>query len=627
MLIIFGGTTEGRCAVEVAEAAGKPYFYSTRGEEQQVAMTYGQRLSGAMTAADIEVFCREHAIRLLIDAAHPFASQLHATLAKAASVLGLPVVRMERRYPPRDPRFIWCEDYDEVCRRADSLGLRCVLALTGVQTIARLKALWQTSGRSCWFRILPREDSRQKAEAAGFPSSHLLYYPDASQSEAPLGPLPDAPFDAMITKESGLSGGFQAKVDEALARGWKVLVVKRPALPPTFVTVTGEHGLRKQIERFVSGFFSLRSGFTTGACATAAAKAALMALLTGDVPEEVDFTIPNGECLSLPIEQVRVGNGYAEATVVKDAGDDPDVTHGCHVVARVALVERASSVDFVKRASSAEESPIRFLRGEGVGVITLPGFDYPVGEPAINKGPRAMITQALRSLYEGPLDVTLSVPGGEEMAQRTFNPRLGIEGGISILGTSGIVSPYSHEAFVQAIRRELEVAVAVEKTMALDTPLETSQRPTVVISSGGKSERYVRGLYPSLPAQAFVHYGNAIGDTLQQARELGIHRVAMGIMIGKAVKLAEGHLNTHSHTVTMNRDFLWQVAEEADVASAEVREVLDRITLARELWEELPERVATPFFHRIVERCEQVCRPVLEGVITVHLIREDGSIF
>jgi cobalt-precorrin-5B (C1)-methyltransferase len=171
------------------------------------------------------------------------------------------------------------------------------------------------------------------------------------------------------------------------------------------------------------------------------------------------------------------------------------------------------------------------------------------------------------------------------------------------------------------------VAVAVEKTMASDTPLEASQRPTVVISSGGKSERYVRGLYPSLPAQAFVHYGNAIGDTLQQARELGIHRVAMGIMIGKAVKLAEGHLNTHSHTVTMNRDFLWQVAEEADVASAEVREVLDRITLARELWEMLPERVATPFFHRIVERCEQVCRPVLEGVITVHLIREDGSIF
>jgi cobalt-precorrin-5B (C1)-methyltransferase len=601
MLIIFGGTTEGRRAVEVAEAAGKPYFYSTRGEEQAVAMTYGQRLTGAMTAADMEAFCRDHDVRLFIDAGHPFASELHRTIAQAAQVLGLPVVRMERRYPPRDPRFLWCEDYADVCRLADRLGLRRVLALTGVQTIARLKPLWQTAERDCWFRILPREDSRLKAEAAGFPADHLLYYPSDS--------LPDVPFEAMITKESGESGGYQEKVEDALLRGWKVLVVKRPELPATFVTVTGEHGLRKQIERFVPGFFGLRSGYTTGACATAAAKAALTALLTGEEPEQMDFLIPNGERLSLPIESVNVGEGYAEATVVKDAGDDPDVTHGCRVVARVA---------FSPRTVRSEEAHIRFLRGEGVGIITLPGFDYPPGQPAINKGPRAMMTQALTSLYDGPLEVTVSVPGGEEIAERTFNPRLGIEGGISILGTSGIVSPYSHEAFVQAIRRELEVARAVHPAL-------------VVISSGGKSERYVRALYPTLPAQAFVHYGNAIGDTLQQSRELGIRRVAMGIMIGKAVKLAEGHLDTHSHTVTINRHFLWQVAEEAGVASTEVKDVLERITLARELWDELPAAAADSFFRRIVERCREVGMKVLQASadtsLTVHLIREDGEIF
>jgi cobalt-precorrin-5B (C1)-methyltransferase len=597
-MIIFGGTTEGRRAVEVAEEAGKPYFYSTRGGEQAVAMTHGQRLTGAMTATDMEAFCRAHAIRLLVDAAHPFASRLHATIAQVARVLGLPVVRVERRYPPRDPRLVWCQDEADVCRQADRLGLRTVLALTGVQTIAPLRPLWQAAGREVWFRILPRKDSLAKAQAAGFPKNHLLYYPS---EEWPAG----VPFQAMITKESGQSGGYEQKVEEALERGWKVLVMKRPELPATFITVTGEHGLRKQIERFVPGFFSLRSGYTTGACATAAAKAALIALLTGDAPGQTDFLIPDGESLSLPVEDVRVGEGWAEATVVKDAGDDPDVTHGCRVVARVA---------FSQRTVCSQESPIRFLRGEGVGVITLPGFDYPPGEPAINKGPRAMIIQALTPLYGGPLDVTLSVPGGEDMAQRTFNPRLGIEGGISILGTTGIVSPYSHEAFVQAIRRELEVARAVSPSQ-------------VVISSGGKSERYVRSLYSALPVQSFVHYGNAIGDTLRQARELGIRQVAMGIMIGKAVKLAEGHLDTHSHTVTMNRRFLWQVAQEAGVATMEVKAVLERITLARELWDELPASSAPAFFRRIVERCEAVCRPVLEGAVSVHLIREDGTIF
>jgi cobalt-precorrin-5B (C1)-methyltransferase len=609
-MIIFGGTTEGRRAVEVAEGAGKPYFYSTRGEEQEVAMTHGQRLTGAMTAADMEAFCRTHAIRLLVDAAHPFATQLHRTIAQVAGALGLPVVRMERRYPPRDSRLVWCEDYADVCRQADRLGLCMVLALTGVQTIARLIPLWQASGREVWFRILPREDSLAKAQAAGFPPNRLLYYPS---DELPAG----VPFQAMITKESGESGGYVQKVEEALERGWKVLVVKRPALPRTFITVTGEHGLRKQIERFVPGFFSLRSGYTTGACATAAAKAALTALLTGDVPEQIDFQIPNGECLSLPIEDVEVGEGWAEATVVKDAGDDPDVTHGCRVVVRVAW---GSSAGVQPESQTADR--IRFLRGEGVGVITLPGFDYPAGEPAINKGPRAMITQALASLYLGALDVTIRVPGGEEIARRTFNPRLGIEGGLSILGTSGIVSPYSHEAFVQAIRRELEVALAVEQAHPVDTQL-----PTVVISSGGKSERLVRALYPTLPASAFVHYGNAIGDTLQQARELGIRRVAMGIMIGKAVKLAEGYLDTHSHTVTMNRDFLWQVAVESGVASPEVKQVLERITLARELWQELPAPAADAFFRRIVERCREVGMQVLQGaqpaVLTVHLIREE----
>ena len=635
MILIFGGTTEGRRAVEVAEAAGHPYYYSTKGEGQQVAMTHGRRLAGILTAERMEALCRDEGIRLVIDAAHPFATQLHATIAAVSASVGIPVVRLERRFPPRDPRLVWCQDYADACRRIREEGVRSLLALSGVQTIAALRSCWTSPAIACWFRILRREESLEKVRAAGFPEDRIVYY-EETNSLANITRETGAHFDAIITKESGESGGFREKVDEALALGWKVFVVERPALPTTFHTVTGEHGLRKAIEQYAPGFFELRTGFTTGACATAAAKAALLTLLTGDTPEEVPFTIPNGEVLTLPVESVTAGEDWAEATVVKHAGDDPDVTDGCKVVVKVAYPSNQTGVGTQDLASGSTQKPdpdcsIRFHRGEGVGILTVPGFDYPVGDPAINKGPRPMITRELTALYAGPLDVTVSVPGGEELAQRTFNPRLGIEGGISILGTSGIVSPFSHEAFVQAIRRELEIAKAVEKSKAL---------PTAVISSGGKSERYVRSLYPTLPPQAFVHYGNAIGDTLEQARDLDITRVAMGIMTGKAVKMAEGHLNTHSHTVTMNKAFLIQVVEEATEDAAlreQSRAAIHRITLARELWDELPQAVVDAFFRRIVERCQEVGSRVLKGTedvlagaeneFTVHLIKENGEIF
>ena len=595
MILILGGTTEGRLAVRVADAAGSPYWYSTRGDLQQIECRNGTHISGAMDEAAMTAFCADHGIRLLVDAAHPFATELHRTVAAVAESLDLPVVRVERRYPAEDPDIRWCDSYEDAVSKLEVDGVGRLLALTGVQTIGRLKPYWER--HECWFRILHRDESLQKAAGEGFPEDRLVFYEEDDEADLISRLKPQA----ILTKESGESGGFTDKVVAARAAGVPVYAVRRPALPAGFETVTGEHGLRKAIERLVPGFFPLRSGFTTGACATAAAKAALLALLGKPAKDSVEIGFPDGERLSLPLSSSGLAGSCGTATVVKDAGDDPDVTNGREVVATVAF---------------SSEPGIRFLQGEGVGRVTLPGLGLPIGGPAINKVPRQMMEKELSSLYDGGLDVTISVPGGRELALRTFNPKLGIVDGISIIGTSGIVQPFSNEAFVDAIRREIEVAAAV------------GSRP-LVINSGAKSEAFLKSRYPELPAQAFVHYGNAIGDTLRIAAELGIPEVVMGIMVGKAVKLAQGHLDTHSKSVVMDKEFLKEVAGEAG-CTPETAAAIDRMTLARELWDGLPAADAVKFFAAIHKRCEAACAAVYpakegEGKLTILLLDEKGG--
>jgi len=538
-------------------------------------------------------FCRSNSIRLLIDAAHPFAMELHRTVAATSEALQLPVVRVERTYPEYSADLVWCDDYEDAIKKLKEAGIIRLLALTGVQTIGMLQDYWKEN--SCWFRILRREESLVIARSQGFDERNIVYYEEEGEEELISRLLPQA----LLTKESGDSGGFSQKVEAAKKFHIPVYVVKRPVLPGHFVCVTGEHGLRKQIETHVSGFFPLRSGFTTGACATAASKAALLALLSHEVSESVSIRFPNGEELSLPIANIEIADDSATATVVKDAGDDPDVTDGKSIVSTVRFCSYPG---------------IHFLQGEGVGVVTLPGLGLEVGEPAINRVPRQMMIQELSSLYEGGLEVTVSVPGGRELAQRTFNPKLGIIDGISIIGTSGIVRPFSSEAFVNAIRREVEVCKAVGCNH-------------LVINSGARSERFLKAEFPELPMQAFVHFGNFIGETLRIADEVGMEEVTLGIMIGKAVKLAEGHLDTHSKKVVMNKSFLKQVAVEAE-CSNDSRSVIDGLTLARELWNLLSPDDAFRFFSKLIEKCYLHCRPLLpEGKLTIRLMDEEGRIF
>ncbi|MDE6077819.1 MAG: cobalt-precorrin-5B (C(1))-methyltransferase CbiD, partial [Muribaculaceae bacterium] len=260
----------------------------------------------------------------------------------------------------------------------------------------------------------------------------------------------------------------------------------------------------------------------------------------------------------------------------------------------------------------AAHEGIKFHRGEGIGVVTLPGLGLPVGEAAINPVPRKMIISELTTLYNGGLDITLSLENGAALASKTFNPRIGVEGGVSIIGTSGIVRPFSHEAFLESIRREMNVAVA-------------NGCSPVVVNSGGKSERYMKALFPSLPQQAFIHYGNAIGETLLIARELRVPYLVIGIMLGKGVKLAEGHMDTHSHKVTINKGFIKSLLIESG-CSWEAVKVIDNLTLARELPSLLSSDDCELFFPALLNLCRERCAEFFPGKLDMALIADNGEI-
>lgn len=575
MILVFGGTTEGRAAVEVLGAAGKPYYYSTRGKGQVIDCPHGEHVTGAMDAGQIEVFCREHGVCLLVDAAHPFAVELHRNIAEASKNLGLPVIRYERIYPPRRPEWVWCDSYDDAIARLEERGVRKLLALSGVQTIPRLRAWWRQ--HPTWFRVLDRPESRALALKYGFPEEKLVYFKEGDDGRL----LQELHPDAILTKESGETGYFEEKTEAAAQAGVAVFVIKRPVLPEGFYVVNGKQGFRYRVERLLPGFFPLRTGFTTGTTACAAAKAALMALLTGESLERVTVTLPAGEDVELSVAALRWEGKAVTGVVIKDAGDDPDVTNGREIWATVEWSDLPG---------------VHFKAGKGVGTVTLPGVGLPVGEPAINPVPRRMITGEIEKLLQAAgknrgVWVAISVPGGEELAAKTFNPKLGIVGGISILGTSGVVRPFSSEAFVATIRKEIQVARALGCCH-------------IVINSGAKSERVLRARFTDLPTQAFIHYGNYIGETLKIATEEGVESVTMGIMLGKAVKLAEGHADTHSRQVVMNRDFIASLAAQAG-CTGELCDRICQLSLARELWTLLPPE--HPFFQLIVRKCEEVC--------------------
>ena len=581
-LLIFGGTTEGRLAVDVCEQAGKPFYYSTKGDLQKVDMHNGVHITGAMTVDDIVAFCKEHEIGCIVDAAHPFAENLHKTIDEARKVIDVPVIRLQRIFPEHIKGVTYCSDYEDAIAKMQEAKVNKLLALTGANTINKLKR------SNAIFRILNRPESIALAKYSGLADDQLIFYNESLEIptiEDEKKVMSEVGCDAIITKESGESGGFEVKVKAALELGLKVFVVEHPQLPKDWITVTGKYGLRRVIEHLMPDFFPLKTGFTTGACATAATKAAALSLLFDEYPEEVHFALPDGEIMTIPVTYEAKG----VASVIKDSSDDPDVTKGCKITSTITL-EKGDSFS------------VTFLQGEGVGKVTLPGLGIPVGGPAVNPTPRKMIENELRAIVESAPSlreraggeaflVTISVENGAEIALKTFNHKVGVVGGISIIGTSGIVSPLSNEAFVQSIRRELDVAWAIGCR-------------TIGLVAGMKSEKALEGI-------RCVHYGNFVGEALKAAREVGFEDVHIAIMIGKAVKLAEGHLDTHSHKVLMNQEFIRKVAEGLGLEYKEV-------DMARDLWNTMP----PSFFEEIKRLCYETCRTVYkEGKLSIHIIR------
>ena len=347
----------------------------------------------------------------------------------------------------------------------------------------------------------------------------------------------------------------------------------------------------------------LKTGFTTGACATACSKAALQALVQQVKVEWITIALPAGILHEFKIISCKLSNDKCECTTQKDAGDDPDVTHGAIIGSTVRL---------------NQSGKISFLQGKGVGKVTLPGLEIGVGEPAINPVPRKMIENACKKiladngLEDKGVDVTIFVQDGEVIAKRTLNERLGIIGGISILGTTGIVTPFSAASYIASITQGVDVAVA-------------NGSDELVINSGARSEKYLASLFPHLPEFAFIHYGNWIGETLDKIAKCLVKKVNMGIMLGKSVKLAEGLLDTHSSKNTWNKEFVYQLAIDAGYKE----EILDQIltfNMAGRLTELFRFANSEPFYQALLKACYKNCSALIPNVdLALYLINKDGA--
>lgn len=330
----------------------------------------------------------------------------------------------------------------------------------------------------------------------------------------------------------------------------------------------------------------LRMGYTTGSCAAAAAKAAACMLLTGKAVPEVKLMTPKGIRLDLEVLEAKWTAEEASCAIRKDAGDDPDVTDGLEIYASVR---------------KTEEPGVQIDGGEGVGRVTRPGLEQPVGAAAINKVPRQMIRENVEEIcrklgYEGGLSVTISIPGGEALAMKTFNPRLGIVGGISVLGTSGIVEPMSEEALIQTIRVDIKMQLA-------------GGRRYLVLVPGNYGLDYLNEFHPKLLKNS-VKYSNFLGEAIDAAVEYGAKGILLAGHIGKLVKLAGGIMNTHSrnadsrmeiltaHAAVLGADQGTAAALMNCITTDEALEILEEKGLLEGVMERLLERMEFYVDHR-----------------------------
>lgn len=346
-------------------------------------------------------------------------------------------------------------------------------------------------------------------------------------------------------------------------------------------------GRQAQLERT-----GLRPGWTTGACATAATSAAYSALLTGEFPDPVTITLPKGQQPAFALAGEELGGGWAMAAIVKDAGDDPDVTHLAVIRSTVRLGSPGTGVTF--------------HAGPGVGTVTLPGLPLDVGEPAINPVPRSMMRGAVEALAtahgaSGDVAIEISVDKGEEIARHTWNPRLGILGGLSILGTTGIVVPYSCSAWIDSIHRGIDVAAAVGLTH--------------VAGCTGSTSEQVAMREHALTEQAMLDMGDFAGAVLKYLRRHPLPRLTIVGGFAKMSKLAAGHLDLHSGRSQVDTAFLAELALEAGADEQLAAQVSEANTGLRTL--QLCQAAGVPLGDIVAARARAVALRVLNGAPVV----------
>lgn len=602
--LLFGGTTEGKAVSNWLNDLEISHFYSTKTNSGNYESKFGQRICGAMDVEEICCFCKENKIDFLIDAAHPFAGQLHQNISGAAILAELPVVRVERDVVPRVENEYICYQHSlaAALKEIRQENRSRVLSLVGVKSLPMIHRTMPNL--DVWYRILDFPSSLEIAKEAGVDKKRLIVSAAFEGMESVETLLLSEKIEAMITKESGYSGLLDQKMELAIKHQIPLYVISRPDLPNYDEVITNRETFQKYLKvRFNLERKDLSHGFTSGTCATISAKAALRLLLGEKLLEKESIILPDGGLCVMPLHQSRLGEDYALCSVVKNSGDDPDITDGMEI--GVCLKWN-------------DENCMRFVKGEGVGTVTLNGLGIPLGEPAINPVPRKMIAFELEQILEDydickGIDVSVFVPVGKKLGAKTFNPKLGIADGISIIGTTGRIKPYSLEAYVQTIQKQINMAVL-------------NGADHIVVNSGGRSERYLKQKFPHLDDLSFLQYGNFIGEMLWAINASGIRKVSMGIMTGKAIKLAAGHLDTHSTKVVLDKDFLSSLAESCAYPSNVLNQIR-ALTMGRELEEIFQFSSEEAFFFALKNKCVAVCQQVISDYeFELLLISNNGKI-
>nr|WP_319397498.1 cobalt-precorrin-5B (C(1))-methyltransferase CbiD [uncultured Carboxylicivirga sp.] len=597
-ILIFGGTTEGKKAAWLLDAIGESYIYSTKTNSNHTVK--GKQVNGAMNSEDIVRFCTDYEIKMVIDAAHPFATELHQNILLATESMSIETIRFERTFADlsqnKKVRLFDC--FEELSTAVCESQFNNILALTGTQTIDKLKAVWQQ--KNCIFRILPTQLSLDIALRSGIDQDKVIQGSPEKDVASFCKLMLHTKAELVLTKESGESGFFNEKLEAAKELGVPVWVVSKPTFEGYTYTVNSQKALQSLIYQLRRSILKegteLKHGYTTGSCVTAAAKGAFLTLFDERPPQKVTIQIPKGEMVEFVTYCTLISPTEAVCSVIKNAGDDPDITHGEEVGCRISLQSKAG---------------IQIKGGKGIGKVTLPGLAVPVGEAAINPVPRQMLTNILSYLkgeyeYDGGVLAEPFVTRGEELAEKTFNPRIGVIGGISILGTTGRVEPYSNEAFVASIKKQIQVAKALNCT-------------SIVLTSGLRSENKMKTILPEQPQQAYIHFGNLVGDTLELCEQEGIEIAYIGLMIGKAIKLAEGHLNTHSKKVQFNADFASQLALKAGY-SEQIIEQIKEFKLANAITGIIPLTNDEPFYKEVIALCKKHCKTRFKKEIQFYLL-------